>query len=69
MVPATTAAPYFLAMVQVGLGDKAQALALLEKGYSERDAYLPWLKVEPALDPLRSEPRFRQLLVRMGLAK
>jgi Flp pilus assembly protein TadD len=61
--------PYFLALVQVGLGEKEQALALLEKGYSERDAYLPWLKVEPALDPLRSEPRFRQLLARMGLSK
>jgi tetratricopeptide (TPR) repeat protein len=59
--------PYFLATVQVGLGEKEQALGLLERGYNERDAYMTWLKVEPALDPLRAEPRFKQLLARLGL--
>jgi hypothetical protein len=28
---------------------------------------MTWLKVEPALDPLRAEPRFKQLLARLGL--
>jgi serine/threonine-protein kinase len=58
--------PYFLATVYVGLGEKDQAFALLEKGYAERDPYLTYLKVEPALDPLRSDPRFQQLLQRVG---
>jgi TolB-like protein/Tfp pilus assembly protein PilF/tRNA A-37 threonylcarbamoyl transferase component Bud32 len=59
--------PYFLATVNVGLDRKAEALALLEKGYGDRDPYLPWLKVEPALDPLRSNPRFQELLQRIAL--
>ncbi len=59
--------PYFLATVCVGLGQKDKAIALLEKGYAERDAYLTWLKVEPALDPLREEPGFQDLLRRVGL--
>lgn len=61
--------PYFLATVQVGLGEKERALGLLERGYNERDAYMTWLKVEPALDPLRAEPRFKQLLARLGLER
>jgi adenylate cyclase len=59
--------PYFLATVYAGLGENDKAFALLEKGYNERDAYLTWLKVEPALDPLRSDPRFHSLLQRVGL--
>jgi TolB-like protein/Tfp pilus assembly protein PilF/predicted Ser/Thr protein kinase len=59
--------PYFLATVYAGLSEKDQAFALLEKGYNERDAYLTWLKVEPALDSLRPDPRFQQLLQRIGL--
>jgi eukaryotic-like serine/threonine-protein kinase len=59
--------PYFLASVHAGLGENDKAFALLEKGYNERDAYLTWLKVEPALDPLRSDPRFHVLLQRVGL--
>jgi serine/threonine protein kinase/tetratricopeptide (TPR) repeat protein len=59
--------PYFLASVYAGLGENDKAFALLEKGYNERDAYLTWLKVEPALDPLRSDPRFHVLLQRVGL--
>jgi eukaryotic-like serine/threonine-protein kinase len=61
--------PYFLATVYVGLGEKDQAFALLEKGYAERDPYLTYLKVEPALDPLRSDPRFQQLLQRVGFTQ
>jgi hypothetical protein len=59
--------PYFLATVAIGLGQKDKAIALLEKGYAERDAYLTWLKVEPALDPLRDQPSFQDLQRRVGL--
>ena len=59
--------PYFLAMLHVALGEKDEAFTWLEKGYAVRDANLTWLKVDDAFDPLRSDPRFRSLLSRIGL--
>ena len=59
--------PYFLAMVYVGLGRKEQALTSLEKGYADRSTLMTLIKVDPELDPLRSEARFVALLRRMGL--
>jgi hypothetical protein len=50
----------------VGLGDKQQALAWLEKAYEDRTFFMVNLKVEPELDPLRSAPRFQDLLRRMN---
>ena len=50
-----------------GLGDKDQAFAWLEEAYNERSNILQFLKVEPNFDPLRSDPRFRDLLHRVGL--
>jgi DNA-binding winged helix-turn-helix (wHTH) protein/Tfp pilus assembly protein PilF len=52
----------------LGMGDKEEALADLEKAYSEHFGILVTLKVEPAYDPLRSDPRFQDLLRRVGLA-
>ncbi len=59
-VPAT-----YRAEVYVGLGAKDKAFEWLEKGYEER--FLPSIKVDPAYDPLRSDPRFQDLLRRMNL--
>ena len=59
--------PAALVNVYVGLGDKEQAFAWLEKAYQERSNYLAWLKVFPILDPLRSDPRFADLVHRVGL--
>jgi len=53
----------------LGVGDKEEALADLEKAYSEHFSILTTLKVEPAFDPLRSDPRFADLLRRVGLAQ
>jgi len=58
--------PYFPACIHVALDEKGEALSLLEQGYRQRDSYLTWLKVEPAFDPLRSDPRFRDLLKRIN---
>ena len=58
---------YHLALIYVGLGEKEQALNLLEKAYEERYPWLIHLSVEPRLDPLRSEPRFKALVSRIGL--
>jgi tetratricopeptide (TPR) repeat protein len=60
-------APFFLSLVHASLGDKSGAFASLDKAFTARDSYLVRLKVEPALDPLRSDPRFEKLLRRMNL--
>ena len=54
-----------LVMAYVGMGDKEQALRWLEEGFSERSTALVWLKVDPAYDTLRSEPRFQALLSKL----
>ncbi|HET6892578.1 MAG TPA: protein kinase [Pyrinomonadaceae bacterium] len=59
--------PYFIALVYVGLGEKDQAFAWLEKAYQERHPYLILIKVEPVFDVLRSDPRFQDLVQRIGL--
>ena len=51
------------------MGDKDKAFSLLEKAYEERDARMTYLKVEPWLDCLRDDPRFTDLLRRIGLEK
>src|SRR5712691_11193452 len=50
-----------------GLGDKEQAFAWLEKSYEEHRDRMVWLNVDPLLDPLRSDPRFHDLVRRVGL--
>jgi len=60
--------PPALANVYIGLGDKDRAFFWLEKAYRDRSYYLAYLKVFPADDPLRSDPRLDDLLRRMGLA-
>ena len=57
-----------VAVAYVGLGDKAQALAWLEKAYQQHSNELVSLKVSPGYDSLRGDPRFQDLLRRVGLA-
>ena len=59
--------PAALVNVYIGLGDKEQAFVWLEKAYQERSNYVAYLKVFPILDPLRSDPRFADLVRRVGL--
>ncbi len=51
----------------LGLGDKDQTFVWLEKALQDRSLFLIWLKIEPLFDPLRSDPRFQDLLRRVGL--
>lgn len=60
---------YGLAQVYVALGDKNRALSLLEKAYQERSNRMNYLKVDPTLDPLRQDPRFKQLMHKMNFEK
>jgi serine/threonine protein kinase/Tfp pilus assembly protein PilF len=59
--PASIAASYTL------LGEKDRAFSWLEKAYGEKSGSLPYIKPYPAYDSLRSDPRYADLLKRMGL--
>lgn len=58
---------YLQALIPIRLGDKETTLALLDQAYKERDRGIIYAKYEPLLEPLREEPRFQDLLRRMGL--
>jgi eukaryotic-like serine/threonine-protein kinase len=59
----------YIALIYIGLGDKNQAFAWLDKAFEERSEYLVYLPTEPMADPLRDDPRFLALLERVGLKK
>jgi serine/threonine protein kinase/tetratricopeptide (TPR) repeat protein len=59
--------PYFTAAVHLALGDRRRALDGLEQAYAERSLGMTFLKVDPNLDDLRDEPRFADLVRRVGL--
>jgi adenylate cyclase len=56
-----------IAVLYIGLKDTEKAFAWLEKAYKQHDYQLTWAKCDPRFDPLRSDPRFIDLLKRMGL--
>lgn len=58
---------YDVATIYAALGQKDEAFAELEKAYNQRAEWLGYLKVDPQLDTLRSDPRFRDLLRRLAL--
>jgi TolB-like protein/DNA-binding winged helix-turn-helix (wHTH) protein/Tfp pilus assembly protein PilF len=59
--------PMSVVDLYVQLGDKEQAMAWLEKAYQERASRLRYLKMDAVYDPLRADPRFQDLLRRIGL--
>ena len=58
--------PCVLAIVHAGLGEKDEAFASLERAYSGRDFMLTLLKIEPTYDRLRDDPRYTDLMRRVG---
>ena len=58
---------YGVALVHAGLGEKDLAFAWLEKAVAERSHWLVWLRLDPRWDAIREDPRFQQLLSRVGL--
>ncbi len=58
---------YGMALIYVGLDEKDLAFNWLEQAYEERSFELSAIKAEPRMDGLRSDPRFQDLLRRMGL--
>lgn len=59
---------FWLALAYAGVGQTGAALDELYKAYEQRDVILVWLGTEPRLDTLRDEPRFADLLRRIGLS-
>ena len=65
--PDPLVSPWDLSLVCIGLGEKTQALALLQKA---SDAHIGWvirLGVDPTFDSLRTEPQFRELVRQIGI--
>lgn len=61
----TFVSPYALSVIFAALGDHSRALDLLEQAFDERSYWIIYLNVDPALDPLRNEPRFTGLVRRV----
>jgi tetratricopeptide (TPR) repeat protein len=59
--------PAEFAILYVGFGDKDGAIGLLEKAYAAHDLQMQYLKVDPHYDSLRSDPRFVDLMKKVGL--
>ncbi len=59
--------PHVFVHIYVGLGERDEAFQWLERSYQERSNSLLWLGVDSGLDPLRADPRFDNLLRRVGL--
>jgi DNA invertase Pin-like site-specific DNA recombinase len=58
---------YYIALIYAALGEKDNAFAWLDRAYTQRSWYLTSLKVDPKVDSLRSDPRFADLVRRVGL--
>jgi hypothetical protein len=61
--------PTELAILQAALGERERAFELLEKAYADHDVKLQYVKANPAYDGLRDDPRFQDLMRRVGLTQ
>ena len=59
--------PFEIALIYVGIGDTNRAFEWLDKAYADRSDLLVYLKVDPRLDPIRSDRRFGELVARVGI--
>ena len=59
--------PFMLALLYTGAGDKDRAFAELDRAFDIHDPQMIWLNIDPEFDPLRDDPRFKQLLLRMNI--
>jgi TolB-like protein/Tfp pilus assembly protein PilF len=59
--------PWYIAIIYVALGEKDVALTYLEKAYEQHSPGMNGLKIDPVYAPIRSDPRFADLMRRVGL--
>ena len=60
--------PYYFAILSAGSGEAENSLTWLEHALEDRSTWLTWLKVDPRFDALREQPRFHELLGKIGLS-
>ena len=60
--------PVDLALLYAQLGDRERTMALLEQGFREHSPLLLWIQCDPAYDFLHADPRWRSLILRIGLS-
>jgi TolB-like protein/Flp pilus assembly protein TadD len=58
--------PYGPALVYLGLGDREQTITWLQRSYDERSNWMVWLLKDPRWDPMRGDPRFEDIVKRVG---
>jgi Flp pilus assembly protein TadD len=58
--------PYNFALLYNALGETGKAMDFLEKGLAEKDVRMVFLKIEPKWNNLRNEPRFQEIMRRVG---
>ena len=58
--------PMYKAFIFMGLGNKDKAFTYIDKAFIEREPFLFYLKTVPTFDSLRSDPRFTELLNKIG---
>ena len=56
-----------IAAIHTALGEKEPALEWLQRSFLAHEGALTWIKIDPRFDPLRGEPRFKEIVRRMGL--
>jgi hypothetical protein len=59
--------PGLMALISAGLGERREALAMLEQAYSRHSSMMTWLKVDARFDAIRQDPAFQDLMRRVGL--
>jgi tetratricopeptide (TPR) repeat protein len=57
---------FYLAMIYCEIGEIERAFEWLEKSYQDREVEMYWLKVEPPFEPIRSDPRYQEMLAKVG---
>ena len=57
---------FYLAMIYSVMGEIDQAFDWLEKSYEDHEVEMYWLKVEPPFEPIRGDPRYQEMLDRVG---
>ena len=65
----TYVSPYDIAIVYAGLGKREKALEWLNRAYEDHSYFMSWLKIDPRLRELRSDPHFETLVRQVGLAQ
>jgi hypothetical protein len=60
---------FYLAMIYAQMGEIDTAFEWLEKAYQDHEVEMYWLKVEPPFEPLYNDPRWQQMLNKVGFPK